>query len=302
MKKNILTLGPLLYNWPASQARDFYLRVADEMDVDRVYIGEVVCSKRQPLHANYQAEVISRLQAAGKEVVLSTLALVMTANERAYLKELCGDSAGYMLEINDVSLLANMSDSKFAVGPYVNIYNEGTLAFFEDRGASIISLPFELPRDSLMAIAAKARSEIEIQVFGRMPLAISARCYHARAFKLHKDGCQFVCDKHADGMNVDTIDSQPFLTVNGTQTQSHTVVNLIQEISDLQSMGINSFRLSPHSCDMIKIAEIFRQVQKHDMCSEEGAKLIAAEMEETEFSNGFYHSIPGRNFEEFSRL
>jgi collagenase-like PrtC family protease len=45
-----LTLGPLLFNWPAERWRDFYARIADEAPVDRVVLGEVVCSKRQPFH------------------------------------------------------------------------------------------------------------------------------------------------------------------------------------------------------------------------------------------------------------
>ena len=44
-----LTLGPVLYNWPAERWRDFYFEVADEMPVATVYLGEVICSKRAPL-------------------------------------------------------------------------------------------------------------------------------------------------------------------------------------------------------------------------------------------------------------
>ena len=43
-----LTLGPVLFNWPVGRWVDFYARVADEAPVDRVCLGEVVCSKRQP--------------------------------------------------------------------------------------------------------------------------------------------------------------------------------------------------------------------------------------------------------------
>ena len=46
-----LTLGPLLFNWPADQVRDFYARMADEPALERVYLGEVVCGKRAPLLA-----------------------------------------------------------------------------------------------------------------------------------------------------------------------------------------------------------------------------------------------------------
>ena len=43
-----LTLGPILFNWKPERRRDFYFRIADEAPIDCVYLGEVVCSKREP--------------------------------------------------------------------------------------------------------------------------------------------------------------------------------------------------------------------------------------------------------------
>ena len=60
-----LCLGPLLFNWPAEQRRDFYFRIADEAPVDVVYFGEVVCGKRTPLFDAYFDRVLERLRAAG---------------------------------------------------------------------------------------------------------------------------------------------------------------------------------------------------------------------------------------------
>ena len=34
-----LTIGPLLFHWPAERKRDFYFRIADEAPVDTVYLG-----------------------------------------------------------------------------------------------------------------------------------------------------------------------------------------------------------------------------------------------------------------------
>ncbi len=72
-----LTIGPLFFNWPLERQRDFYLRLADEAPVDSVCLGEVVCAKRVPFLEPLWPEVIERLGRAGKEVVLSTPALVM---------------------------------------------------------------------------------------------------------------------------------------------------------------------------------------------------------------------------------
>ena len=40
-----IALGPILYFWPKAKVKAFYRQVA-ESDVDRVYLGETVCSKR----------------------------------------------------------------------------------------------------------------------------------------------------------------------------------------------------------------------------------------------------------------
>ncbi|MDC7684437.1 U32 family peptidase [Asticcacaulis sp. BYS171W] len=295
-----LTLGPLLYNWSPEKARDFYFGVADEMDVDRVYLGEVVCSKRQPFHETYWPEVVERLERAGKQVVFSTLALVTTEREIKGLRELCADSEDRLVEINDLTLLSRWTGKPFLVGPYVNIYNESALAVFEDMGAVGATLPFELPQKTLVSLASSAQCALEVQVFGRLPLAISARCYHARAFRLQKDSCRFVCDQHPDGMVVDTLDEQQFLTVNGTQTQSMTCVNLIRETAALKALGIRQLRLSPQNVDMIEVARVFRAVQRGTLAGDEAFAHLEGLMPQFQFSNGYFHGVEGRRLFEAS--
>ena len=94
------------------------------------------------------------------------------------------------------------------------------------------------PSRALRAEAAKLGVSIEVQVFGRVGLALSARCYHARAHGRTKDSCQFVCNEDPDGMTLRTLEDKPFLTVNGIQTMSHDYLNLIGELAELQAMGV----------------------------------------------------------------
>jgi len=290
-----LSLGPVLFNWQAEAWRDFYFRIADEADVDTVFVGEAVCSKRTPFYAQHIPDVVERLQAAGKEVILSTLALIMSGREMNELRGTAQD-AELMVEANDVSACALLAGRTHAIGPYVNIYNEGTLKYFTDRGAVRVCLPVELGRDAMMALVAGTSAQLEVQVFGRLPLAISARCYHARSHMLHKDSCQFVCEKDPDGMELETLDHEPFLVVNGVQTMSHNYQNLSAELAEMQDIGIRHFRLSPHTADMVAVADVYRAVLNSTLSAEDADERLAVLIGDGAFSNGYYHGVKGVEF------
>ena len=291
-----LTLGPVLFNWAPERWRDFYFRIADEAPLDTVCVGEVVCSKRAPFFAPYLADVVERLGSADKEVVLSTLALIMNEREMALVRETV-ENTDFLVEANDISTAALLKGRPHAVGPFVNIYNEGTLAYMACNGAERVTLPVELAASSIAALAKSAPAELEVMVFGRLPLAISARCYHARCHNLSRDNCQFVCEKNPDGLDVDTLDGEPFLAVNGVQALSHAYCNMAGDLSVLRDLGIGRFRLSPHSGDMVRIAEAFRAVLDNKMAPEEANAAIAVETGGMPLANGYFHGKAGAAFE-----
>jgi len=295
--KSELTLGPVLFNWQPERWRDFYFRIADEAPVETVYLGEVICFKRAPLFDDYMDAVAARLKMAGKTVVRSTLAEVMSKQERQMIDDACGGED--TVEANDGSALLRLRGRPHYVGPFINVYNERTLAVLAGNGARNVCLPPEMPATAIRALtgeAAKLGVMTEVQVFGRVGLALSARCYHARAHGRTKDSCQFVCNEDADGMTLRTLEDQPFLTVNGIQTMSHDYLNLTAELADLQDMGIGRFRLSPHSCDMVAVAKIFRETLDRGIDSAEaGARLDALQLG-APFSNGFYHGKRGHTW------
>lgn len=292
LSQSHLTLGPCLFNWRPERLRDFYFRIADEADLDTVHVGEVVCSKRTPFFQPFVPEVIERLAAAGKEVVLSSLALIMSERETGQARDLAAGE-GWLVEANDVSVAAMMGGRPFAIGPLVNVYNEGTLACLEAMGAIRVCLPAELPADVIARLAAGARAEIEVQAFGRLPLAISARCYHARSRNLAKDGCQYVCADDPDGMDVDTLDDEPFLAVNGTQTMSYHHLGLLAELADLRAKGVRRFRLWPHDVDMVEVAALYRRVMAGSLAPAEAAARLAGLCPRAEFANGYIHGREG---------
>ena len=277
-----LVMGPVLYNWPVDRWADFLAQVADEVDVDRVHVGEVVCSKREPFYADRLPEVIERLQRGGKTVVVDTLALVTVKRERQLVADLAALD-GVEIEINDPTPLATLAPGRrFAVSPLVNVYNEGTLGWLAARGAWSVCLPPELPLVSVEALAREGtRLGIETQVFafGRLPLAISGRCYHARIHGLAKDSCRYVCAEDPDGLEVDTLDGEAFLSINGVQTLSQDCATVIGEIDALLSAGVNAFRLSPQTGDMKAVAATFRDRLAGRIDDAEAlARLAAAEL------------------------
>ncbi len=290
-----LTLGPVYFNWAPDTWRDFYYKIADEADVDRVVVGEITCEKRAPFFEKLMPGVIDRLMKAGKEVVLASPILVMTERWRGQVRDVAtlGRDLDLTVEVNDLSAIAVMEDAPFAIGPHINIYNPASARVFTDSGANHLTLPFELNLNSIGAISSAVEVPVEVFAFGRIPLAISARCYHARSHGLSKSGCQYVCDKDGDGMDVDTVDGAPFLAVNGVQTMSYTVHNVIEDLPALRAAGVSGLRLSPQNVDMVAVAALFKSVSNDE--TEVGAALekLDAIMCGIPFSNGFLHGEEG---------
>ncbi len=288
-----LTLGPLLFNWTAERVAAFYAGIAEDRSVDTVHLGEVVCAKRSPFLDEALAEAAEVLAAAGIEVVWSTLGLIADARDVESTRNLVESTEG-LVEVNDVTALPILDGRAHAIGPLVNVYSEGTLRWLAARGAARACLPPELPRAAIAALAAADTGvELEVQVFGRMPLALSARCYHARAHGLHKDGCRYVCDRDPNGMPVTTMDRQAFLAVNGMQTLSHAVLDLSAEARDLMDIGVRRFRLSPHDADMSAVARIWRGLLDGNSDIAQAQRMIEAVADFAPRANGYYHGRPG---------
>ncbi len=295
MTQTILSLGPCLFNWKCEDWQDFYFKIADESPFDEVYLGEVICSKRLPFYEKTLQTVAKRLTNAGKTVIRPTLSLVMNAYEEQAIAEICQNDE-YIIEANDASALRYLKNKPHRIGPFINVYNEDTAYFMQKQGASRICLPYELDEHTIKAIARSCDAEIEIQVFGRMPLALSSRCYHARSRNLRKSNCQYVCSEDYDGMNVKTLEKQSFLTVNGTCTMSDSYVSLTAEAQNLINHGVHAFRLSPQYCDMIAVGKVWQKLLQNRIDSQEADDLLNEIAPHIAFSNGFFHHTAGRDF------
>ena len=253
-----LTVGPNFFFWDAATVRAFYETVA-AAPVARVVLGEVVCSKRLPFWQGEIPQAVETLLAAGKDVAISSLALITLKRERKLTADLA--QMGLPIEINDLSALQKLpAGTPFWVGPLVNVYNEGSLRWLAQRGAVRVCLPPELPLDSVAVLARTARDlgvAVEVWGHGCLPLAISGRCYHARLHDRSKDSCQFVCEKDPDGRDVETLDGQKFLAVNGVQTLSQSTATMARHVERLQAEGVDALRLSPQTGDFAAVCRAY---------------------------------------------
>jgi len=194
-----------------------------------------------------------------------------------------------------VRLLANRMP--FVAGSTLNVFNPQTLDLLAGLGATRWVMPVEMSREALMSVLRNHQSSIETEVFayGRLPLAFSARCFTARHHNLQKDDCQFKCLDYEDGLVLKTREGQPFLTLNGIQTQSALVHNLIGELDTLQDAGIDVVRVSPQAHHTGEILRLFREGMEQRLTSAQALAQIEGLMPAAS-CNGYWHGKPGLDF------
>ena len=288
-----LALGPVLTYWPRATMFEFYQQVA-ESPADIVYIGETVCSRRHELKLSDWLDVAELLADAGKQVVLSTQALIEANTELATLRRIAANGR-YLVEANDFGAVHSMPPgTPFVAGPHLNLYNGPALAMLAELGANRWVPPLEMGRSQLADVLRDGPPRIETEVFahGRMPLAFSARCFTARNRNLPKDDCQFSCIEHPDGLLLRTREQKPFLVLNGTQTQSSAVHCLVGELAQLAQAGVDIVRISPQSGGTMQVLDIYDQVRR-GLLGADQARLQLAPLLPGEACNGYWHGQPG---------
>jgi len=287
-----ISMGPILYYWTRNYVHDFYNQVAD-WPVDIIYLGEVVCSRRHEMRLDDWLNVASNLVVAGKEVVLSTQALIESESDLKVLRRLAENSL-FSIEANDIGAVRLAIGNSFVIGPHINTYNGQTLDILAEQGARRWVMPMEFSRQMLIELLVEKPQDIETEVFayGRLPLAFSSRCFTARRYNLPKDDCHFMCLKHPYGMTLKTREEQHFLALNGTQTQSASIYNLIGEIDDMRQLGVDVVRISPQPEHTGDVIAAFRAAIDCVISSSEAKAKLASYLFDAP-CDGYWHGRSG---------
>lgn len=259
-----LSLGPLQYFWPREQVLGFY-REAARWPLDTVYLGETVCSKRRELRSRDWLALADELAADGREVVLSSLALLEAESELGALQRLV-ENGRFLVEANDLSAVQLCRERRlpFVAGPTLNVYNHRALALLVEDGLRRWVPGVEQGRELIAELADARRAEggampeLEVIAWGRLPLAYSARCFTARAFDVSKNDCGFRCLEHPDGLALASREGKPFLRINGIQIQGEEIVDLGPELPALRTLGVDILRLYPQRNGMTDVVRRFR--------------------------------------------
>ena len=296
-----LTVGPVLYHWPRATLLHFYADLADSA-ADTIVLGEAVCARRRELRLDDWLALARELQAAGKEVVLVAQTLIETEADLRLL-ERQGEQQAFAVEAGDASALHLLAGRvPLVLGSHLNIYSREALVEHADLGATRWVAPVELALGALALINPPADPvrtpqgeaiTTEAWAFGRLPLAFSARCFTARHHRVGKDDCGYPCLSDPDGLLLASTEGQPFLTLNGTQTQSATVQNLLGDAQALHDAGVARLRLSPCSRGFTQVLRDFDAVMNAGQpaagCADAWNELGVP----GPFSNGYARRLPG---------
>lgn len=284
-----LSLGPVLFYWDRQQTLNFYADMAS-LPLDVIYLGETVCSKRRDMGLDDWIGLGRELgQASSAQIVLSGLTLIEAASELSSLKRLC-DNGELLVEANDMGAVQYLAERRlpFVGGPALNLYNGHALAELVKSGMYRWVPPVEISGAMIRSAREQLAEldvvppEIEIFAYGHLPLAYSARCFTARAENRPKDDCQFCCQNYPEGIPLLSQEGEALFTINGIQTMSASVSNLLADYPALVASGAELLRLSPRASGMSDVVAAFDAVRQGSL------PPLAVEG-----CNGYWHGQPG---------
>ncbi|WNK19531.1 U32 family peptidase [Halomonas piscis] len=291
-----LALGPVLFYWTREHYAQFYRDAAD-WPADIVYLGESVCSRRRDMKLDDWLGIGRELAQSGKEVVLSSQTLIESEADLRDLRKLC-DNGEFTVEANDQSAVQRCAAAGlgFVGGAALNLYNTAAIGVLERAGMRRFNAPVEMSGKDVTRLVADCReqglaAECEVFAYGHLPLAWSSRCFTARRYQKPKDRCQFVCQKHPEGMALRSQETQDVFTLNGIQTLSGACQDLRHEVASIAASGAGVARLSPRAEGMARVVADFDRARRGELAAPDPLSLVDAEI-----CDGYWHGRPGMDY------
>ena len=253
------------------------IKVKEPIDVDMI----VTCTTRKQLKTlidlgvkNIGVDIYSRekdaitpkdikdikgvnLYILAPEIIKSEFkAVVKTIDEnKAYVKGLITENAG---------LINIYKDEMKIIGDYkLNIFNSEAATFYRED-LNMVSLSLELNRKEIKDIMKKGVTGAVYQLYGKTELMVSQYCPIGSTFggKCKDKACNQACMR--DKFTLVDERKEGFRVMTDVFCRSHilngTPLNLIGEMDDLKSMGINTFRIDLKDESEKEIIEIFKML------------------------------------------
>ncbi|WP_028117266.1 U32 family peptidase [Ferrimonas senticii] len=241
--------------WPQPRQQQLaQLEQLKTLPVQRIYLGETVCSQRDRLSPRELAEFAEVLAADNKQLVISSLNLIASDRDIRLLERICA-LPNITIEANDMAAVAaaHQAGLPFVAGSSLNIYNAASIKWLLSLGMVGYQPPLEITHDSLQTLmddcqqlGLRQQFELELLGWGYPTLAVSARCTSARVHGRNRKLCQKICQSQGAEL-AHSLDGQPMFAVNGTQIQAASPVDLLPYLNQLTDLGVDWLRILPQS-------------------------------------------------------
>ncbi len=271
-----LALGPLLYYWPRETVLAFY-RDCARWPVDTVYLGETVCSRRRELKLADWISIGEDLARAGKEVVLSTSELIESDADLRTMHSVA-DNGTFRVEANDMAAVRALAGKgPFVAGPFLNVYNAGTLALLAELGATRWVAPVELSREGIAAVGAEAPAGMETEIFayGRLPLAVRRAASRRATTTSPRTTASSAASSTPTGSPSTRRMASTSSCLNGVQTQSACVQSLVAERGRRARPARTCCACRRSRKRMGEVVAVFREARDGALAPREAAARLA---------------------------
>ncbi|MEW6188986.1 MAG: U32 family peptidase [Actinomycetota bacterium] len=256
-----IAIGPLPTNWGKEKILDYYGKVAAHPAINRAYIGEIACTKRNILDPGFFIEIQDLLKRAGKEVILSTP--VLPTNEEDLNKSRALMAKAREIEVNNMGIfniwLKEFRERPLTLGSFFNVYNPQSARFLLKYKIRRIVFPVDISMNTMEKMCQEIDIPFEVVVYGNFPIAFSWRCYTARAFGSLRRGCGFKCYE-VKNLPQATLEGEPLFMMNGPAVYNGKTYCLVSHLKGFREVGITSIRIESTPENVVEVVDIFKAV------------------------------------------